>query len=255
MVYDIPTRIFHWLFAFLFVFSIVVTKTFDNESGIFLYHMLAGLTLSLLVILRIAWGIVGSHHAKFQNFSLNPKSVFNYMVGIFKGDKTHWSGHNPASSWAALIMMAVALGLGLTGYLMTTTLNKEDFEDIHELLANGFLVVAIVHVAGVLTHTLRYQEMIGFSMIHGRKKNVPVNESINDTHPGVGLALLVILGLWGWNLARGFDPTTKTLQLFSETLHLGEAEESDKTTPPAEQPSQPQSQNHVHNHNHNHKHH
>ncbi len=45
LVYDLPTRLFHWLFAGLFLTGFVITKVIDNESSWFDYHSLAGLTL------------------------------------------------------------------------------------------------------------------------------------------------------------------------------------------------------------------
>lgn len=66
-------------------------------------------------------------------------------------------------------MIAMAAGLGLTGYLMTSGPDKETFEDIHELLANGLFVVAVLHIAGIVLHTLRHKEVIGLSMIDGKK--------------------------------------------------------------------------------------
>lgn len=46
LVYDLPTRIFHWMFAVLFLTAFVITKTVDDESAVFSYHMLAGLVLA-----------------------------------------------------------------------------------------------------------------------------------------------------------------------------------------------------------------
>lgn len=42
-VYDLPTRVFHWLFATLFVVAFTIGNTVDDESLVFSYHMIAGL--------------------------------------------------------------------------------------------------------------------------------------------------------------------------------------------------------------------
>ncbi|MBK7963783.1 MAG: cytochrome b/b6 domain-containing protein [Bdellovibrionales bacterium] len=170
LVYDLPLRLFHWLFAGLFLIGFIIAKTVDDESVLFNYHSLAGLTLGFLVLLRVVWGVFGTKHARFSGFALNPKDLVSYFLGILAGEKKRWAGHNPASSWAGLIMMLMALGLAVTGYLMASGSENELLEDFHELLANGFIVVVGLHVVGIGIHTIRTRELIGLSMIDGKKR-------------------------------------------------------------------------------------
>ena len=60
-VYDLPTRVFHWSFAGLFVAAYAIANLVDDESARFAWHMLAGLMLGLAVLLRLVWG--GDRHA------------------------------------------------------------------------------------------------------------------------------------------------------------------------------------------------
>jgi cytochrome b len=55
LVYDLPTRLFHWVFAGLFLIGFIIAKTIDDDSSWFDYHSLAGLSLGFLVVLRIIW--------------------------------------------------------------------------------------------------------------------------------------------------------------------------------------------------------
>lgn len=224
LIYDLPTRLFHWLFAALFLTAFIITKTVDNESPTFAYHMLAGLTLSFIVIMRLIWGAVGTKHAKLADFALNPTDLVNYFKGILAGKKTRWSGHNPASSWAAIIMMLLALALGITGFLMTTG-RKESLEDIHELLANTFIIVVILHVAGIVIHTIRHKEMIGLSMVTGQKENFSANEEISSAKNSVGILFLVLVAAFVIYLRKNYNPQTQTLTFFGNTLQLGESED------------------------------
>jgi cytochrome b len=228
LVYDLPTRIFHWLFAGLFLTAFVIAKTIDSESTTFPIHMLAGMTLSFVVILRIGWGFFGTQHARFSGFALNPSDLLAYLKGILSGDKRRWAGHNPASSWAAMTMILMALGLGATGYLMTSGPNKEDFEDIHELLANGFIIVAIMHVAGITLHTLRFKEMIGLSMVDGKKENVIEKDTISSAHNGVAIILIALVVAFGLNLFKNYNSQTQSLNLFGTILQLGENESGEQ---------------------------
>lgn len=221
LVYDLPLRLFHWIFAGFFVMAFVIAKTIDDESPTYVYHMFAGFMLGFMVLLRVIWGLVGTKHARFSGFALDPKDVFSYFLGILKGEKRKWAGHNPASSWVALVMFFLALGLGLTGYLMTSG-QKEAFEDIHEILANTFLVVVLMHVAGVIVHSLRYRDMIALSMIDGKKSEVSPAEVISSSRPMIAVFFIVLLAIFANYLARSFDQQTQTLHAFGTVLQLGE---------------------------------
>lgn len=223
LVYDLPTRIFHWCFAALFLTAFIIGKTIDDDSPTFAYHMLAGLTLTFLVFLRILWGFFGTKHARFSGFALNPLALIEYFKGILANDKKRWAGHNPASSWAGIAMMAMGLGLGITGFLMTSG-DKEAFEDLHELLSNAFIVLVILHVTGVIVHTLRLKEMIGLSMINGKKADVPVGETIASAQPVVGILLVALLVVFGLFLNKNFDSQSGVLKFFGTTLQLTDQE-------------------------------
>lgn len=222
-VYDWPTRLFHWSFVVLFLSAFFISKVIDDDSPAYAYHMLLGFLLVGTVILRIIWGFIGSKYARFSSFSLKPPELLNYLKNLLLGIKERKLGHNPASAWAAIIMMALAIGLGVTGYLMVTNNNKEFFEDIHELMANAFIIVAIAHVAGVILHSLRHRDGIAFSMIHGQKKPVNGETGIAKSHAGMGLVYIVTLGTLVFYLGSNYNSGTQSLKLFGSTLNLGES--------------------------------
>lgn len=225
LIYDWPTRIFHWLFAGMFIAAFFIAKTFDDESALYPYHMLLGLSMAFIVLLRIIWGIVGSRNAKFSSFSLNPKELVNYLKSVIGSKNQHNAAHNPASSWMAIIMMFLALGLAVTGYLMTVKIYKEVFEEIHELFANAFVVAAILHVSGIVLHTFRYKDGIGLSMLHGKKSVENGNESgIPHPYRLVGILFTVIFLIFLIYLNNNYDRQKQNLVIFNKTLQLGEVE-------------------------------
>jgi cytochrome b len=227
-VYDLPTRAFHWLFAALFLSAFFIGKFADDESSVYAYHMLAGLALAGVVGLRIVWGFIGSRYARFSSFALRPNDLFQYFKDFFTSMPGRTLGHNPASSWAALVMMALALGLALTGYFMTSGGNKETLEDTHELLANAFIVVVIGHVAGVILHTLRHRDWIGLSMVSGKKLSIDGQAGITHSYRGVAGLFVSLVAVFAIHLGKNFDTGTQTLQLFGTSLQLGESEEHEK---------------------------
>lgn len=223
LVYDLPLRLFHWTFAALFIVAFLIAKTVDDSSTVFSYHMLAGLLLGFTVALRLAWGVIGTSHSRFSGFALHPKELVAYFTGILSGDKKKWSGHNPASSWATILMLALALGLGVTGYLMARG-QKESLEDVHELLANGFLLVVLMHIAGVVLHAFRHQDGIVLSMIDGAKSGIPERETINSSRKTAAFMFVVLVATMSIHLARNFNSQNRTLNFFGSKLQLGESE-------------------------------
>lgn len=220
LVYDLPTRLFHVLFAGLFVTAFTIANVAE-DSPAFPYHMLAGALLATLVILRLIWGVAGTRYARFSSFELNPARLIEYFRAMFGSGTRTWTGHNPASSWAALIMIGLAAGLAITGVLMVN--GNEQVEDVHELLANSFLVVAVLHVAGVIVHQLRHRDAFAFSMVDGRKQ-APEAEGIAGARPVAGLAIVAVVAALGIYLLRGFEPATGALQSFGSTFQLSESE-------------------------------
>lgn len=221
LVYDLPLRFFHWLFAGLFITAFLIAKTLDDESPLFSYHMLAGLMLGFIVILRIIWGVIGPVHSRFSDFALHPRDLVTYLTSLTSKEKRLWAGHHPASSWATLLMLALALGLGVTGFLMTSG-SKKSFEDVHELLANAFLVVVLVHVAGVVMHAFRYRDGLALSMLNGTKEDIAPSAGIRSSYPVTAFLFLIMAAGFAFYLGRHFDPRAGTLDLLGSRLHLAE---------------------------------
>ena len=227
LTYDLPTRVFHFLFSALFVSAFLITKIIDDENPIFSYHMLSGLLLGGLVLLRVIWGFIGTRFARFSSFALRPIELINYLKGILSGSKRKWAGHNPASSWGTLIMLSCAALLALSGILMTSGY-KKTFEDTHEVLANIFLVTVLLHIAGVILHSLRHQDGIAMVMINGKKLQEDFHDKAIVQKPFVALILVLAVLLFAGILIKNYDLTTQKLNLFGKTLMLGDTKDSKK---------------------------
>lgn len=164
-----------------------------------------------------------THSNLSLDICLNPVLLLEYFRDIFSNKGRQYFAHNPASAWAAVTMILLALGLGLTGYLMATG-NKEAYEDIHELLANAFALVALGHVAGVVLHSLRRRDGIAFSMIHGKKMNLENAPAISKSHRLVAMGMTGIIGLFAFHIYKNYDAAQSTTSVFGVTLQLGENE-------------------------------
>jgi len=221
-VYDLPTRVFHWSFAGLFATAYAIANLVDDESARFAWHMLAGLLLGVAVLLRLAWGVVGTRHARWSDLSLDPRQLAAYLKGVVAGGGRRWAGHNPASSWAALAMVGMALGMAGSGLAMAAGVAPEWVEELHELVANTFLAVALLHVAGLLLHALRHRDGLPASMVTGRKRDLPAEVTAVRARGVAALLMLGVLASAGVGLARAYDPATRRLDLFGTRLVLGE---------------------------------
>ncbi len=102
-VWDLPIRLFHWLLVLCIVLSFITVKIGGNAMEL---HALIGYCVLTLIIFRVCWGLVGSHHARFIHFVPSPKGLVNYILGKTKAGL----GHNPLG---ALSVLALLFSLGL----------------------------------------------------------------------------------------------------------------------------------------------
>lgn len=223
LIYDLPTRIFHWLFAGLFVSSFIIVQVYDDESRFYPYHMILGLILSATVILRVSWGILGSHYSRFTSFELNPLKLLDYLKNVFSTKSQKYLGHNPASSYAALLMMTCALLLAFTGFQMSIKNNKDFYEEIHEVCSNVFVVTAVLHILGIIIHTLKHRDRIALSMISG-KKEVSDSSSLGISRQYVIISIVFVILISGFSLIlfKNYNSREGTLFFLGRTLKLGD---------------------------------
>lgn len=225
LVYDLPTRVFHWLFAGLFIAAFAISNLVDDESARFPLHMLAGLGMVSVIVLRLAWSVVGTRHARLGDLVLNPAQLLAYFRGMFTSGGRRWAGHNPASSWAAVAMVGLGLGLGASGYLMTTGAGGDTLKDAHELMANAFLAVALLHIGGVAAHVLRHRDHLHTSMVTGRKPALSSDQAPVRPATVAGIGFVVLAGLAMGYLLQHYDAQARTLDLFGTSMQLGEYED------------------------------
>jgi cytochrome b len=223
-VYDWPTRIFHWLFALLFVVAYVIAETVSDESSLFSLHIMAGLTIGFILILRIIWGFVGTTYARFSSFKLNPVELLQYLKDAVITKTKNYLGHNPASSYAAVIMFICAAGLAITGVIMTGGSESDFYEETHELLANIFLITVVAHVGGIIFHHLKHRDSLWSSMFDGKKQPLPEKTGITNSKRFAGMLFLILTLMWSGYLYSKYDSTNQTIDLFGQELVLGEEE-------------------------------
>lgn len=227
LVWDLPIRLFHWLLAVAFIAALVIANVVSDHDAAFGYHVLLGLVMGFMVLLRVIWGFVGTRWARFRTFAFGPRAVLAYFKGaLTRGTERH-VGHNPGSSVAIFAILLAVIGLVVTGVLAANGVDAA--EDLHGLLAYLLLAAAIGHVLGLALHTWRHREPIALSMISGKKEGAPAS-AIRSARPLVAVVFLVLTGLWGWRLAANYDTATGrlTVPVIGEPLQLVEARDASK---------------------------
>lgn len=223
LIWDLPTRLFHWLFASGFSIAAVISLLLGDDSPLFPYHSIIGLTLALMVGLRLIWGVLGTRFARFSSFAFGPRAVLGYLAGVARGTGLRHIGHNPASAYAIYAMLGLIIGLAVTGFMMGT--GNESVKEVHEFLAYAMLAVVGAHIFGVLVHTVRFKENITASMIHGHKSGDP-SIAIRSARPFPAALFLFITSAFSLSLLARYDSATQqtSLPILGIRISLGEAE-------------------------------
>lgn len=222
LVWDIPTRLFHWAFALSTTLSFVFALAVGEHSPLFQLHMLFGLIAVFLLALRVMMAFFGSRYARFASFPIRPGEVVRYFTGVLSGQARKYAGHNPGSALATLAMLVLIPAIALTGALG----GGEAFEEVHEVLAYVLLGVIGAHLLGIVLHSLRHRENIALSMIDG-KKSVAPEEAIASGHPLWGAAFCAAAVAWVFALFSNHDVKAATVRLpvVGAVVQLGENEQ------------------------------
>ncbi len=179
VAWDLPTRVFHWLLAILFV-----TCLLSGRAGRFDIHFLAGKSLLILILARIAWGFLGSETSLFRNVIPAPGVLRDYVVKILKGIPDNHSGHNPLGGLSVIAMLALlalqaCLGLfaiGADGYLEGPLAFLVSYEaarnaaEFHHIVARTLFFLVLLHIAAVLFHVIARRETLVRPMFSGRRR-------------------------------------------------------------------------------------
>lgn len=200
LVWDLPVRVFHWTLAASFAAAYAIS---DSERWRNL-HVAFGYTVIGLVAFRLLWGFVGTHHARFASFRYRPAEAIAYLREIATGRARHYTGHNPAGSWAVYAILALGVGTAVSGYFTLNEIGGDVVEEVHEFLANAWLVVVMLHVAGVIVSSLVHRENLARAMVTGRKRGAGERPAAGFGVSAVGLAIAAaVFGFWSWTMLAG----------------------------------------------------
>jgi Cytochrome b len=219
LVWDLPTRLFHWLFAGSFAIAYLTAES----EAFFPLHLFAGLLMLVLVGFRLVWGLTGSRYARFSSFLFSPAAGAKYVFDVLKGKARRHIGHNPAGSWAIYVLILLGAGAAASG--LSLLVLGESLEDVHEALANAMMAVVVLHLVGVAVESLVHRENLPKAMVDGYKEGETVQRIPSSRRFAGAVLLALVVGLGGVFL-KGYDDVaqTLTLPLVGKTLDLASPE-------------------------------
>jgi len=200
-IWDLPTRLFHWLLA-LCVIGLVTSA----QLGYMEWHFRLGYAVLTLLLFRLFWGLFGGRWSRFVAFIYSPLSLWRYLRG--QGDPSHAVGHTPTgalSVFALLFFLLAQAGTGLfsddeisaSGPL--TRLASSDLVSLaswyHREVGKRVLIVLVVlHILAILYYLWRKRQNLVRAMLTGDKVLAqPAPASRDDARSRLLAAALLLL--------------------------------------------------------------
>ncbi|HEX2493865.1 MAG TPA: cytochrome b/b6 domain-containing protein [Steroidobacter sp.] len=198
-VWDLPTRVFHWALAFSFFGAYLLAESERVRH----LHVMFGYTVLALTLFRLLWGFIGTRYARFNSFAFGPRAVFGHLRGLVRREVPEHVGHTPAGSWAIWLMLLLAPITAFTGWFNFNEIGGEGMEEVHEIVANVWLLMVLIHVAGVIVSTVVERQNLARSMITGYKALAGVSENVRNAAVVGVLMLTGIVGFWAATMLSG----------------------------------------------------
>ena len=122
--------------------------------------------------MRLVWGLLGPHHARFANFLYAPTTILAFLRDSLAFRAKRYLGHNPAGGAMVVLLLAAVSGIVTTGYMMTTDAywGVGWVEDVHKALVYSTIGLVALHIAGVVLASVEHRENLVRAMVTGRKR-------------------------------------------------------------------------------------
>ena len=158
-IWDLPTRLFHWLLAVSVIGLIVTAKVGGDAMN---WHFRLGYVVFALLLFRLVWGFVGGRWSRFASFFPTPARLGRYLRGRARPEDH--AGHNPLGAFsvlAMLLVLAAQVGTGLfsdddiafagplTGLVAGSTVRAASsyHKDVGQLLVIGLVALHLLAIA------------------------------------------------------------------------------------------------------------
>jgi len=178
-VWDLPTRMFHWLLALLVTISFITVEIGGNAMQ---YHERSGFAILTLLLFRLGWGLLGSQPSRFKTFLKGPAAVSRYAATMLRREPECHLTHNPLGGWSVAALLTVLLVQAGTGLFANDDIATEGplyrwvskgtsdwITEAHEVNAGIIVVLVVLHMAAVLFHLIYKRDNLLAPMLTGDK--------------------------------------------------------------------------------------
>lgn len=210
-LWDIPTRVFHWL-----IVCLVPLAWWSAEQERYDLHQWAGCGVLVLVASRIVWGFIGSRHARFADFLVGPSTVWAYL----RRQRAASAGHNPLGGWSVVLLLSLLLLQAVSGlfnsddvlfsgplHYAASTGFRDAMGVVHEVSFNALLALICLHILAVVYHQLRLRENLLQAMLRGSAAGREGREAPEPWWRAALVVVLLALALW-WGLQQAPQPAS-----------------------------------------------
>ncbi len=199
LVWDFPTRLFHWLLVVAIAAAYISGDTGGNWM---VWHGRIGILIVGLISFRLVWGVAGSTYARFGTFVRGPATIKAYLAG-----KWHGLGHNPLGALSVLGLLglvALQAGTGLFAqnddtsfagpfYALVSGPQGELATRLHHKVLDVLLVLIGLHLLAILFYTHVRKDKLLKPMLTGRKE-VAAGESARGGGPLAFIVAVLVAG-------------------------------------------------------------
>ena len=204
-IWDLPTRLFHWLLALCFA-GLVITGNIGGNAMV--WHFRLGYVVFSLLLFRLVWGFVGGHWSRWTNMPLSIAHSWRYLKD--QNPSADWVGHNPLGSWSVLAMvffLSLQVGTGLfsddeianmgplSSLVSSTWVSAATSWHKHwgKLI---LILLVLMHLVAIAWYSWRKRQALVSAMWHGNKVlQAPAPASVDRNRTRwLALALIVLSG-------------------------------------------------------------
>lgn len=214
-VWDLPTRLFHWILTLTVIGSLVTGQIGGNAL---VWHVRLGLLVLALLAFRLVWGFAGGYWSRFASFLYGPASMLAYLRGEAGPGGRYDIGHSPTGALSVFAMLGLLAAQVATGLVADDEIATTG--PLYRFVANATSVAAtawhkgwgkslligllLLHVAAVLFYLWRRRVNLIAPMIGGDMRLPPGATASADGagRRAAALAIMAAAAALAWWVGR-----------------------------------------------------
>jgi cytochrome b len=197
-VWDLPTRLFHWLLAACVSGAIVTAQLGGNWID---WHLRLGVATVALLAFRLVWGVLGPRYARFASFLYGPASTLRHLREF--GTAARHAGHSPSGAVAVFLFLGMLAAQSISGLFSSDSISTEGplarfagesmvelASWLHVTLQWAIYALIGAHIIAILLYWLVKRDNLVRAMLTGWKHGLraaPANDSLPVRAAGIAL--------------------------------------------------------------------